>query len=209
MTKLIRVRKSVIIKGKRKMVDIYQFTKKRYFKKDGTFLNNKVKNVFDFAFEMSFGGKGEHRSTRSGGDKSRFNGEKFANTFQGKLAEFAVQEHLATKGINLENPDIDVYGLGEWDNYDFIYNKKYKISIKSTKFFGQLLLLETKDWGINGEYIPNKKRGDTDYTYDYFILVRIKPSIENIMRNNQYLKQDRLITDDSLSKEVIAYEEKF
>ncbi|KUP08443.1 hypothetical protein Q75_02790 [Bacillus coahuilensis p1.1.43] len=207
MTKLRRVQKSVLNKGKKRTIEIYEFTKKRYFKKDGTFLNSRVKDVFDFAFNMSFGGKGEHRATRTGGDKKRFNGEKFANTFQGKLAEFAVQEHLKTKGIELDDPDIDVYGLGEWDKYDFQYNN-FKISIKSTKFFGQLLLLETKDWSERGEYLPNKKRGDSDYIYDYFILVRIKPSIENMMEDKEYLKKNRLITNESISEDEIISDEK-
>lgn len=210
LTKLKRVPKKVLIKGKNTTVDIYEFTNKKKFEKDGIFLNNRVKKMFDFAFDMSFGGKGEHRSTRSGGNKIRYNGEKFANTFQGKLAESAVQEYLATKGINLEDPDIDVYGLGEWDRYDYIYknnNNKIKISIKSTKFFGQLLLLETKDWSKDGEYLPNKNRGDSDYINDYFILVRIKPSIENIIKANEFLKKDRLITNESISiAEVIAKE---
>lgn len=207
MSKLKKVRRNEFINGEKKNVEIYEFTNNRQFNKDDAFLNSKVKKVFDFAFDMTFGGKGEHRGTRSGGDKSRYNGEKFANTFQGKLAEFAVQEQMEIKGIRFDEPDIDVYGLGEWDRYDFEYND-YKISIKSTKFFGQLLLLETKDWNKEGEYLPNKNRGDTDYLYDYFIMVRIKPSIESIMKEKRYFYKDRLIVDKRLTKNEVISSEK-
>ena len=32
------------------------------------------------------------------------------------------------------------------------------ISVKSTKHFGQLLLLEVDDWSDTGKYIPNKDK---------------------------------------------------
>jgi hypothetical protein len=48
---------------------------------------------------------------------------------------------------------------------------KIPISIKATKHFGQLLLLETKDWNNNGQYIPNLSL-EKQSQYDYFILVR-------------------------------------
>lgn len=41
-----------------------------------------VEIVFNFAYEMTFGQKGEHRAHRTGGTHQRRNGEIFANTFQ-------------------------------------------------------------------------------------------------------------------------------
>lgn len=184
----------------------YSITKPKQFIKDGEISTTIVLQVLNFAFNMSFGELGKHRAYRSGGELKRKNGEIFANTFQGKLAEFAVQELLTSKGLALPYPDLDVYGLGDWDNYDFIYNG-YKIAIKSTKYYGQLLLLETKDWNANGEYIPNIDKGDGSSTYDFFILVRVKPSVEDLLKEKGYFYNERLIEGKGIShKEMIKRE---
>jgi len=95
----------------------------------------------------------------------------------------------------LSKPDFDIYGLGEWDDSD-IELGEIKISVKSTKFYGNLLLLETKDWNKHGEYIPNIN-SNKNSLYDYFILVRIKPDGEKIMRNN------RLLYSNDIEKEYL------
>ena len=58
--------------------------------------------VFDFAYNMTFAGKGEHRDHRSNGKKERSPGEIFSNTFQGKLAECAVVNFLYTLDSNIQ-----------------------------------------------------------------------------------------------------------
>ncbi len=137
-----------------------------------------VKDAFDFAYDMTFGQMGEHRDHRTGGTHQRSNGEIFANTFQGKLCEFAIYQELRDKH-EINKPDLSVYGLGKWDNRDFQIDDK-TVSVKSTKSFGQLLLLETKDWTAKGEYIPNGRE-----TYDCIFMVRIKNDPESIMKNNK------------------------
>lgn len=112
-----------------------------------------VKLSFDFAYDMTFGRVGQHRAYRTGGTHVRKNGEIFANAFQGKLCEFAIYLELKDKH-DVDMPDLTVNPLGEWDDYDFRIDN-YNISVKSTKFFGQLLLLEKNDWTRFGEYIPN------------------------------------------------------
>ena len=146
-----------------------------------------VQKSFDFAYKMAFTENGKHRENRSGGTIRRKNGEIFANTLQGKLSEFAFYQFCMINGIELNEPDVDTYSLGKWDDYDFKY-QEYKISLKSTKYFGQLLLLETKDWNENGEYIPNLNSGNA--VYDFFVMIRIKPSIEDILRIRRSLYQD-------------------
>jgi hypothetical protein len=152
-----------------------------------------IDKVFDFAYEMSFG-FGEHRDHRTGGSLNRKKGQIFINTFQGKLSELAVYNIFFINNKNaydrLSNPDFDVYGLGEWDDSDIILDN-IKFSIKSTKFYGNLLLLETKDWNSNGEYIPNLNK-NRNGIYDYFILVRIKPDGEKIMRNDKLLYSNNI-----------------
>ena len=151
---------------------------KKEFKSMGKINSDYILESFNFAYSKSFGKKGQHRNYRSGGTHRRKNGEIFTNTFQGKLCEFAVYQTL--KGISdINKPDLKVYELGKWDTYDFKIDKSI-VSVKSTKFFGQLLLLETKDWTTNAEYIPNNNEH-----YDYTIMVRLKHNNETIMKRNR------------------------
>lgn len=162
----------------------YQITKGKSFKANDYFDLNILKKCFDFAYNMAFSNQGEHRSYRSGGSLHRAKGEIFINTFQGKLAEYAMWHELEKIGINLNEPDTETYGLGEWDDVD-LEIKGFKISVKSTKKYGQLLLLECKDWDEKGVYKPNREKGTG--MYNVIILVRIAPSGEDILRANKLL----------------------
>ena len=139
-----------------------------------------VLEVSNFAYDMTFGNKGEHRNYRSGGTHSRKNGEIFCDTFQGKLAEFFFFEASMRLGVSCPKPETERWGRGEWDDQDFIINNK-GISIKSMAFFSNLLLLETKDWDLNGTYIPNQKK------YDLFVIVRIKPDLKSVFKSKRIL----------------------
>lgn len=160
----------------------------KVFYSENTFKDETIARVFDFAYAMTFG-EGEHRDHRTGGNIRRKKGQIFINTFQGKLSELAIYNAFSqfnkTAYKKLSNPDFDVYGLGEWDDSDIILEET-KFSVKSTKFYGNLLLLETKDWNVNGEYIPNLNT-DKNSIYDYFILVRIKPDAEKLMSSRKFL----------------------
>lgn len=163
-------------------------TNEYYINSKKEFISNKINEIlilecFEFAYEMVFG-DGHHRNHRSGGQYGRKNGELFANTFQGKIAEFVVYHEFIKNGLSdLEKPDIGIYGEGIWDDTDLNY-KGIKINIKSAAFFSNLLLLESKDWNLNGEYIPNINN-ESSQDYDYFILARIKPDIKRILRSNK------------------------
>jgi len=147
-----------------------------------------VSDCFEFAYEMVWG-DGHHRANRSGGQHSRKNGELFGNVFQGKLAEFAVHKELSDKST-IERPDLSIHGEGIWDDSDLIYKEKH-ISIKSAAFFSDLLLLETKDWNSDGAYIPNLKNASVT-TYDYFVLVRIKPDLKRILLSKKLFYSDEI-----------------
>jgi len=110
-----------------------------------------IQPVFEFSYKMTFGNIGNHRDHRSGGSRSRRKGEIFINTFQGKLSEFAIYNHFLKIGYKLQPPDLSCWERGKWDSFDLLVNGKH-ISVKSTKYFGHLLLLETKDWDRNGRY---------------------------------------------------------
>lgn len=143
-----------------------------------------IEKVFSFSYQMTFGKRGVHRNHRSGGSHCRKNGEIFVNTFQGKLAEVLLYEFFKEKKIQISEPDFSISGLGVWDTYDFKIKEKL-ISVKSTKYYGNLLLLECKDWSEDGKYIPNNTE------YSCFVLVRIKPDFEKIMKENRLLYLDK------------------
>lgn len=167
----------------------YYLSNKREFRPIHKFQNKEIDKAYNFAFGMTFGKSGEHRKCRSGGRYIRKNGEVFINTFQGKLCEFGIMSFFNKNRIECSEPDLSQWNLGMWDTIDLLANNK-KINIKSTKFFGNLFLLETKDWDSNGAYIPNCKKGDSHY--DFFILTRIKPSGESIMKKKRILYNDSL-----------------
>ncbi len=160
-----------------------------------------VNDAFDFAYAMVFG-EGFHRNHRSGGQHKRKKGELFANTLQGKLAEFIVHEQLKQQGLTgLSEVDTSIHGQGVWDDTDLQCNGK-KINIKSMAFFSNLLLLEVKDWNEKGEYIPNlnsslNSNSDSQVSthYDYFVVVRIKPDIK------QRLQKARLFYANDISRQ--------
>ncbi len=143
----------------------------------------EVRKCYDFAFNMTFGNRGEHRNHRSGGTHNRKNGEIFANTFLGKLCEFAVYRQLSYK-YEINEPDLSEWELGKWDACDFRIQDK-SLSVKSTKYFGNLLLLELKDWSNIGGYLPNDNQ-----QYDFTFLVRIKNDPESLMKQNRILYSD-------------------
>ncbi len=164
----------------------YITTRKVAFKKVRDLKEETIDRVFDFAYTMAFDEM--HRKTRSGGRTKRKNGEVFANTFQGKLAECAAVNFFY-KYDNTIEIDFDTYDLGIWDKVDLTVCKK-EVAVKSTKRFGQLLLLETKDWNHLGKYIPNL--GTPNDTYDYIVMVRIDPSCEDLMKKNRLLYKDEI-----------------
>lgn len=165
--------------------------KKPFDTESKAFKPETIKRVFDFAYDMTFGNKGAHRVHRTGGTINRKQGEIFSNTFQGKLAECAAC-NLLYKVDKKVFPDFSVSKLGVWDSVDVIVKDK-KIAVKSTKSFGNLLLLEQQDWDINGNYIPNRETGSS--TYDYFLLVRIQPFCEDILRRKRWLYNDTIDRD--------------
>lgn len=132
---------------------IYSIKKKTPFAQIGNFKSATINNICEFAYNMSFGKLGKHRANRSGGLKLRSDIEIFIDAFQGKLSECALYNQFY-KEHEISTPDFSTYELGKWDDTDFIINNKY-IAVKSTKYYGNILLLETKDWSNKGEYIPN------------------------------------------------------
>ncbi|WP_310602980.1 hypothetical protein [Anaerosporobacter sp.] len=165
----------------------FTITSKKSFSPNNPLRESTVRDAAKFAFDMTYGKSGEHRSTRSGGTHSRRNSEIFADTFQGKLSEFAAYNLICNYFPNIGVPDLETYSLGKWDSCDF-FDGVNRISIKSTKSFGNLLLLETKDWSKDALYIPNIETGNANY--DFFVLVRINPFCSEILRGSSLINQE-------------------
>lgn len=176
----------------------YYITNRVPFSPLGAIPKNMVETTFNFAYQMTFGRSGEHRAHRTGGTHQRRTGEIFANTFQGKLAEFALFLVLTNNGFNVSEPDLGVFSLGEWDSEDLTIGNK-TLSIKSTKSFGNLLLLEERDWDNDANYLPNGKG------YDFTFLIRMNPYCEDLMKRNRFLYSDNI--DESILREIILSEQ--
>lgn len=175
------------------------------FEAIGTIDPEDVQKAVDFSRDMTYG-KGYHREQREGGEHKRTPNEIFINDIQGKLAEYAVTYCLNEYGFETTEPDLAVYGKNEWDSVDIDCNGKH-ISIKSTKAFGQLLLLETAEYDENGCYTPNIKIPEKIEKYDYFILVRISPSCEDLLRARKLVYGTKIPKDvfDMLKKQEWSY----
>lgn len=155
-----------------------------------------IKMVTDFAYEMCFG-SGHHRDCRTGGQYERKGGEKFCNTFQGKLAEVVLYDYFKTQGLEPKKPDFGIYKRGIWDDSDLEILGK-KINVKSAASQSNLLLLETKDWNLQGQYIPNLLLNNgAAHWYDYFVLVRIEPDIKKLF------KAETLLFSDAIERKTI------
>ena len=80
-----------------------------------------------------------------------------------------------------------------------------KINVKSTKHYGNLMLLEEGDWNSNAEYIPNISTNN--HIYDLFVLLRIdsvtnkydipgfvtRSNLLQIIQNEHIIKKGQLL----------------
>lgn len=180
----------------------YNVNLKKEFIRNGIITLDDVNRCFEFAFGMTFGGQGAHRNHRSGGQARRPLGEIFINTFQGKLAEFALYNYAVRVGqFKLDPPDTEMMELTKWDSFDMEIEGLI-ISVKSTKRRGNLLLLETKDWSSDGRYIPNSESGCE--RYDYFVLARVDPDGEKVMRERGLISLEDV--DENILREAVLSE---
>lgn len=146
------------------------------------FTNEEILNVFNFAFES----KNKHKQYRSGGTLKRNEIQIFYNIFLGKLGEIAAYNSLIKNNIELETRSIDftIRELGDWDDYDLKTKTNKLISVKSSKHWSQMMLLETKNWNKNSELIYNINTNKS-YLYDFHLYSRIVPL--KVFNNKKYI----------------------
>ncbi len=143
---------------------IFQINSKKPFGKIHFENTSIIKDIFNFANDMTFRFVGEHRSHRTGGTHRRKKGEIFSDTFQGKLSEYATYQVLKKNSLNADKPNLERYKLGKWDSGDMTINGK-KIAIKSAKHFSNLLMLEVQDWDDKGNYLPDEGKKKLIYLF--------------------------------------------
>lgn len=146
---------------------------RKEFKPDKKLKAESILKCLNFATEMAYG-DGHHKSQSFGGNTyNRNSAEIFINTFQGKLAELAVYNQLSNLGLRPDKlPEFEVWGKGKWEDCDFtLKNETVRCSVKSTKFFGNLLLLEKDRYNEKGEFLETEDLKPRHY--DYTFLVRV------------------------------------
>lgn len=179
-----------------------------------------IEQAFLFSWNMTFGTTGEHRSYRSGGQLVRNNLQKFCDVFIGKLGEVAFFNISKKRPMvnSITEVDYECYGLGKWDSSDFIINDQYHIAIKTTKHFGNLLLLEEKDWIVkDGKaiYLPNKN-SESKGLYDFLFFSRVKTDIHDLVKQIYFSKDlniselkniffDGILSKVSVGLEIVGY----
>lgn len=170
--------------------DSYHIFSKKPFSSGSEIDTKHVSDSFEFAYNMSFNNekdsRGDNRSTQK-------QGEVFFNAFQGKLSEYAFYEMASPRASSISEPDQTRSNFGIAPTYDFRLNDK-KIAIMSTIYYGNLLLLELNEWNRDGEFIPNISSGTAHY--DFFALIRLKPSLDNILRKKSFLLTDEFDKED-------------
>lgn len=157
-----------------------------------------IQKCIDFAYEMTYG-RGYHRANSSGSDYKRKPSEIFASTFQGKLAECALQEYLKALNVKVSDVDFTVGGKGTWDEYDLL-SFENAISVKSSKDYMQMLLLNKNDFDEDGKYIHSTSE---EYAApDYFVFSRVRPNINWIVKKSD-LPLRQLVSKEDVERLVL------
>ena len=162
--------------------NVYRIRKTKEFEYNYEINKEFVLSSFNYAYWMAFEKGGSYRDHRKGGVYRRSKDEIFIAAFQGKLSEYSFYQFFSRKShILITAPDDRILSEGKWDNVDMKFinmnnpkKKTYPVTIKSTKSAGNLLLLETGDWTVEGYYRPDiEEESITPVDYAYYVLVRI------------------------------------
>ena len=157
----------------------FLLSKKRDWVTHVCLTTEEASKALRFALSMTLG-QGEHRDHRSGGKIRRRPIQVFHDTFNGKLSELAVHRWVRQETPDhrkISDLDFTIHALGTWDSGD-LQISNHQFQIKSTKEYGNLMLLETADWDSNGNYRPNTANSTTKVAG--IIFVRLRPELWKI-----------------------------
>ncbi|MFD2908364.1 hypothetical protein ACFSX9_06410 [Flavobacterium ardleyense] len=158
-----------------------------------------IAKCVEFAGIMAYG-EGFHNPNSFGANTNcRKEKEIFKNTLQGKIAELAFYNYMAKAGFKPDAiPDFGVWGKGKWEDCDFTFkNGAINVSIKSTKHFGNLLLLEKDRYNENGEYLEAVEKSQP-IKHHYIFMIRVK----GVEKDNP---AEYLAPYENISVEVTGY----
>lgn len=131
-------------------------------------MNSEISDSYNFAKRM----KGNHNPNMI---MDREDWEIFRDDLRGKLGEIAVRNYIIDKAPDsVIETDIDfsVTGRGQWDIVDLVVNGIH-LSVKSIRQQSKFLLVESKRYDDDGNYVYNNNDGQK-VRIDYYVLVRVK-----------------------------------
>ena len=163
-----------------------------------------IEKCFDFAKEMTEG-EGEHNENSFGSsDFPRDKQTIFRDALQGKIAEIGFYNYFYNKLNIKETPNFEAWGRGEWEDCDFELEDGRKISVKSTKSYGNLLMLEKDRYDEKGYYLETAD-GSEPIKYDYFFLIRVK-NVESYKKiKKKYINGDEYTNLKKVKCEITGY----
>lgn len=167
----------------------YYYPIRRIFPTEiGIFTRDEIEKATKFAFAML----GNARPSSHGGERERKDWEIFINQLEGKLGEIAVSRQALKFGYN-PSLDFTVTSRFSWDEGDLILEKvhtnsnvadcyeKRVVQIKTSKSGSQLMLLEVKDYNIDGTY-KHTEDGRNSIVYDSFVAQRLNSSWTDVLK---------------------------
>lgn len=157
-----------------------------------------VERAFDFSREMTVG-SGQHRDHRSGGSNHRNSVAIFHDAFNGKICEIATRMSIRSSVPQLteiSEIDFSTSALGSWDSGDLKIGS-HTLHVKSTKHFGNLLLLEQADWSPEGNYAPGGSAKESVQA-EAIVLARVKPELWKAVSSDLFENDQRRLRDQIL-----------
>jgi len=148
---------------------------KKKFSPNVLLLERHLEECLNFAQEMAFGSGYHQAASFAGKGNLRPPRQIFRDTLQGKLAEIAIHTYLYRNQIATDQyPDFSIWGKGIWEDSDFtLQNGRFRVSVKSTKHFGNLLMLESNRYNQKGFYLESVDC-QLPIQHDFIFLVRVK-----------------------------------
>lgn len=151
-----------------------EFDCKKPYKSNVNISKEDIEKCFSFALSMALGEKHNTDSFASNNLQfQRGKGTVFRDAFQGKIAEVAFYNYYSHKH-KMDSPDFSEWERGKWEDTDFVIvneKKQFSISIKSTKRYGNLLMLEKNRYDENGYYLEGIN--NSPVKHDLIFLIRV------------------------------------
>ncbi len=162
------------------------------------FTKKELELCYRFAQRM----KGNHNRDMI---MDRSDWEIFRDDFRGKLGEIALRSYIVEKfpyAAIEEDVDFTVTPPGQWDITDLVVNGWY-INVKSVKKKSNFLMIETKRYRENGEYIYRNNNGQ-EVRVDAYVLVRVNVEPDMNWKTMNYLRAEQIAGNHRIYAEILG-----